>query len=102
MSDGIIAPGYDEEALKILSKKKNGNYCVLQVKDPQPRWYSWDWSDRCNEVCFLQMDPDYEPDETEVRVLFGLYLKQKRNGGKIDKEFFSNVVSKGSVSIMVI
>lgn len=31
MSDGIIAPGYEEEALKILSKKKNGNYCVLQV-----------------------------------------------------------------------
>lgn len=45
------------------------------------------------------MDPDYEPDETEVRVLFGLHLKQKRNGGKIDKEFFSNIVSKGSVSI---
>lgn len=44
------------------------------------------------------MDPEYEPDETEVRVLFGLYLKQKRNGGIIDKEFFSNVVSKGSVS----
>lgn len=33
VSDGIIAPGYDEEALKILSKKKNGNYCVLQVRD---------------------------------------------------------------------
>ncbi|CAF99794.1 unnamed protein product, partial [Tetraodon nigroviridis] len=74
VSDGIIAPGYDEEALKILSKKKNGNYCVLQ------------------------MDPEYEPDETEVRVLFGLYLKQKRNGGIINKEFFSNVVSKGSLS----
>ncbi|TMS13576.1 Bifunctional purine biosynthesis protein PURH [Larimichthys crocea] len=74
VSDGIIAPGYDEEALKILSKKKNGNYCVLQ------------------------MDPDYEPDEAEVRVLFGLYLKQKRNGGLIDKEFFSNVVSEGSLS----
>lgn len=44
------------------------------------------------------MDPDYEPDEAEVRVLFGLYLKQKRNGGLIDKEFFSNVVSEGSVS----
>lgn len=44
------------------------------------------------------MDPDYEPDEAEVRVLFGLYLKQKRNGGLIDKEFFSNIVSKGSVS----
>lgn len=45
-----------------------------------------------------QMDPDYEPDEAEVRVLFGLHLKQKRNGGLIDKEFFSNVVSKGLVS----
>lgn len=32
MSDGIVAPGYEEEALKILSKKKNGNYCVLQVR----------------------------------------------------------------------
>lgn len=32
VSDGIIAPGYEEEALKILSKKKNGNYCVLQVR----------------------------------------------------------------------
>lgn len=48
------------------------------------------------------MDPDYEPDESELRVLFGLHLKQKRNGGKIDKEFFSNVVSKGSVSAAVI
>uniref|UniRef100_A0A674PJC2 Bifunctional purine biosynthesis protein ATIC n=1 Tax=Takifugu rubripes TaxID=31033 RepID=A0A674PJC2_TAKRU len=74
VSDGIIAPGYEEEALKILSKKKNGNYCVLQI------------------------DPEYEPDETEVRVLFGLYLKQKRNGGIINKEFFNNVVSKGSLS----
>uniref|UniRef100_A0A3Q1IQ89 Bifunctional purine biosynthesis protein ATIC n=1 Tax=Anabas testudineus TaxID=64144 RepID=A0A3Q1IQ89_ANATE len=67
VSDGIIAPGYDEEALKILSKKKNGNYCVLQ------------------------MDPDYQPDEAEVRVLFGLHLKQKRNEGLINKDFFSNV-----------
>lgn len=32
VSDGIVAPGYEEEALKILSKKKNGNYCVLQVR----------------------------------------------------------------------
>ncbi|XP_008308182.1 bifunctional purine biosynthesis protein ATIC [Cynoglossus semilaevis] len=74
VSDGIIAPGYDEEALKILSKKKAGKYCVLQ------------------------MDPDYEPDEEEVRVLFGLHLKQKRNTAVINKEFFSNVVSKGSLS----
>ncbi|ROI62489.1 Bifunctional purine biosynthesis protein PURH, partial [Anabarilius grahami] len=74
VSDGIVAPGYEEEALRILSKKKNGNYCVLQ------------------------MDPDYEPDEEEVRVLFGLYLKQKRNGAVIDKELFSNIVSKGKLS----
>lgn len=47
-----------------------------------------------------QMDPDYEPDETEVRMLFGLYLKQKRNGALIDKQLFSNVVSKGSVSLL--
>ncbi|XP_063068359.1 bifunctional purine biosynthesis protein PURH [Engraulis encrasicolus] len=74
VSDGIIAPGFEEEALRILSKKKNGNYCVLQ------------------------MDPSYEPDEAEVRVLFGLHLKQKRNGASINKELFSNVVSKGKLS----
>lgn len=74
VSDGIIAPGYDEEALRILSKKKNGNYCVLQ------------------------MDPGYEPHEQEVRVLFGLHLKQKRNNSVIDKELFSNIVSKGTLS----
>ncbi len=43
------------------------------------------------------MDPEYEPDEEEVRVLFGLHLKQKRNGAVIDKELFSNIVSKGKV-----
>ncbi|XP_051982340.1 bifunctional purine biosynthesis protein PURH [Xyrauchen texanus] len=74
VSDGIIAPGYEEEAQRILSKKKNGNYCVLR------------------------MDPEYEPDEQEVRVLFGLHLKQKRNGAVIDKELFSNIVSKGKLS----
>ncbi|XP_023616787.1 bifunctional purine biosynthesis protein PURH isoform X3 [Myotis lucifugus] len=70
VSDGIIAPGYEEEALKILSKKKNGNYCVLQ------------------------MDQSYNPDENEVRTLFGLCLSQKRNNGVIDRSLFSNVVTK--------
>ncbi|CAL8350893.1 unnamed protein product [Merluccius merluccius] len=74
VSDGIIAPGYEEEALKILSKKKGGKYCVLQ------------------------MDPEYEPEEPEVRVLFGLHLKQNRNGALIDKKLFSKVVSKGTLS----
>lgn len=36
VSDGVVAPGYEEEALKILSKKKNGAYCVLQVCTPAP------------------------------------------------------------------
>ncbi|MCI4393544.1 hypothetical protein PGIGA_G00158530 [Pangasianodon gigas] len=74
VSDGIIAPGYDPEALRILGKKKNGNYCVLQ------------------------MDPSYEPEEQEVRILFGLHMKQKRNNGVIDKQLFSNVISSGSLS----
>lgn len=43
------------------------------------------------------MDPEYEPDEEEVRVLFGLHLKQKRNGAVIDEKLFSNIVSKGKV-----
>ncbi|KAK2102414.1 hypothetical protein P7K49_020081 [Saguinus oedipus] len=70
VSDGIIAPGYEEEALTILSKKINGNYCVLQ------------------------MDQSYKSDENEVRTLFGLHLSQKRNNGVVDKSLFSNVVTK--------
>ncbi|XP_053141431.1 bifunctional purine biosynthesis protein ATIC [Hemicordylus capensis] len=70
VSDGIVAPGYDEEALKILSRKKNGSYCVLQ------------------------MDAAYEPDENEIRTLFGLHLMQKRNDGVIDRPLFKNIVTK--------
>ena len=66
-------------------------------------WSKWLEPDPFGSLFFghissSQMDPAYEPDDAEVRVLFGLYLKQKRNGGLINKEFFSNVVSKGSVS----
>ncbi|XP_039599312.1 bifunctional purine biosynthesis protein PURH [Polypterus senegalus] len=73
VSDGIIAPGFEEEALKILAKKKSGAYCVLQ------------------------MDPGYVPAETEVRVLFGLHLAQKRNDAVIDRSLFSNVVTQGTL-----
>ncbi|XP_053554782.1 bifunctional purine biosynthesis protein ATIC [Bombina bombina] len=69
VSDGIVAPGYEEEALKILSKKKNGSYCVLQ------------------------MDPEYEPDGMELRSIFGLQLEQKINDGIIDNNLFSNLVT---------
>ncbi|XP_067596792.1 bifunctional purine biosynthesis protein ATIC isoform X2 [Pseudorca crassidens] len=70
VSDGVIAPGYEDEALKLLSKKKNGNYCVLQ------------------------MDQSYSPDENEVRTLFGLRLSQKRNNSVINRSLFSNIVTK--------
>uniref|UniRef100_A0A8C7E6B2 5-aminoimidazole-4-carboxamide ribonucleotide formyltransferase/IMP cyclohydrolase n=1 Tax=Naja naja TaxID=35670 RepID=A0A8C7E6B2_NAJNA len=70
VSDGIVAPGFDEEALKILSKKKNGSYCVLQI------------------------DPTFEPEENEIRTLFGLHLMQKRNDGVIDRSLFKNIVTK--------
>ncbi|XP_022349356.1 bifunctional purine biosynthesis protein PURH isoform X3 [Enhydra lutris kenyoni] len=69
-ADRMSSFGYEDEALKILSKKKNGNYCVLQ------------------------MDQSYNPDENEVRTLFGLRLSQKRNNGVIDRSLFSNVVTK--------
>lgn len=70
VSDGIIAPGYEEEALKLLSKKKGGAYCVLQI------------------------DPTYEPSTTEIRTVYGLTLEQKRNDVVIDEKLLSNVVSK--------
>ncbi|KFV17224.1 Bifunctional purine biosynthesis protein PURH, partial [Tauraco erythrolophus] len=70
VSDGVVAPGYEEEALKILAKKKNGSYCILQ------------------------MDPHYEPDDTEIRTLYGLHLMQKRNNAVIDRSLFKNIVTK--------
>ncbi|CAL1288988.1 unnamed protein product, partial [Larinioides sclopetarius] len=70
VSDGIIAPGYEPAALDILKKKKNGGYCVLQ------------------------MDPGYKPSDLEVRTLFGLNLSQKRNDAVIDKNLFTNIISK--------
>lgn len=73
MSDGIIAPGYQPEALAILEKKKGGKYCVLQ------------------------MDPDYEPAEMETKTIYGLQLMQKRNNYVISSETFNNIVSKRGV-----
>lgn len=55
VSDGVIAPGYDQEALQLLTKKKSGKYLVLQ------------------------MDPDYEPPALETRTVYGVQLTQHRN-----------------------
>ncbi|VVC26909.1 Hypothetical protein CINCED_3A014748 [Cinara cedri] len=70
VSDGIIAPGYTDEALNLLKKKKGGNYCVLQI------------------------DANYTPNSVERKVLFGMTLEQKRNNGKIDENLFTNIVTK--------
>lgn len=69
VSDGIIAPGYDPEAFEILKKKKNGGYCILQI------------------------DPAFEPDLIERKMIFGLTLEQRRNDAIIDKELFKNIVT---------
>lgn len=79
VSDGVIAPDYDEAALEILKKKKAGKYVVLK------------------------MDPTYEPPEQETRQVYGLYMEQKRNNYKVDASLFTNIVSKNknvSLSVM--
>ena len=69
VSDGIIAPGYEREALAILKKKKGGQYRILQI------------------------DPDYAPAATEQRQLFGVQLAQQRNDFIPDAAFFHPIVT---------
>ena len=68
VSDGVIAPGYEPEALELLKSKKNGNYNVIQI------------------------DPDYV--EIERKQVFGVIFEQGRNNLKIDRELLSNVVTE--------
>ena len=70
VSDGVIAPGYTEEALEILKTKKKGNYNVVQ------------------------MDPDYVPEVQEFKDVFGITFQQGRNNFKIDEELLSNIVTE--------
>ena len=70
VSDGVIAPGYEPEALEILKEKKKGNYNVIQI------------------------DPDYVPDTIEHKEVFGITFEQGRNELKIDNDFFSNIVTE--------
>jgi phosphoribosylaminoimidazolecarboxamide formyltransferase/IMP cyclohydrolase len=69
VSDLIIAPSYETEALDILRSKRGGSYRILQ------------------------MDPDYEPPEAESRELFGFSLSQQRNTARIDASLFQNAVT---------
>ena len=70
VSDGVIAPGYTDEALEILKAKKNGNYCVIEI------------------------DPDYVPAPFERKDVFGITFEQGRNELNIDENFFSNIVTE--------
>lgn len=69
VSDGIIAPGYSEEALEILMSKKKGNYCVIK------------------------MDLNYEPEEIEKREIYGITFQQKRDNISIKDDLLKNIVT---------
>ena len=70
VSDGVIAPGYSEEALEILAQKKKGNYNVIQI------------------------DENYGPAKLEHKQVFGVTFEQGRQDLKIDDELLSNIVTK--------
>ena len=86
VSDGVIAPGYDTDALEILKKKKQGKYCVLEVSD-LPH------SGPTNDVS-PQMDPTYVPQALETRQVYGVSLQQNRNDAQIVPALFGDVVSE--------
>ena len=69
VSDGVIAPGYEPEALEILKAKKKGNYAVIEI------------------------DPNYEPNPIEHKEVFGITFEQGRNELVIDDELLANVVT---------
>ncbi len=70
VSDGVIAPGYTDEALEILKTKKKGNYNIVQI------------------------DPDYIPEEIEHKDVYGVTFEQGRNNLKIDRDFLmQNIVT---------
>lgn len=70
VSDGIIAPGYDKDALEILKEKKKGNFVILE------------------------MNPEYEPPELEEREIYGIIMEQSRNNINVNKDLFKNIVTK--------
>ena len=75
VSDGVIAPGYDDAALEILKKKKGGRYTILQ------------------------MDPNYEPAATESRQVYGISLTQARNNVKINAKTFQRVIVPANTTL---
>ena len=90
VSDGIIAPGYSREALDVLSTKKGGKYCVLQVSLAKN-------INICVDAFIhypTKIDPAYTPPEVETRQVYGVSLQQRRNNAQISAQLFENVVSE--------
>ena len=73
VSDGIIAPGYEPEALEILKSKKKGNYNIVAI------------------------DPAYVPDPVETKEVYGITFEQGRNDYRVTPESLDNVVTAASV-----
>jgi len=69
VSDGIIAPDYDDEALEILKSKRKGTYCILKI------------------------DENYKPNPIETKQVYGVSFEQGRNELKINRELLSNIVT---------
>lgn len=70
VSDGIIAPAFDPDALEILKEKKGGNYAIVQI------------------------DENYVPDDMEKKQVFGITFEQSRNNSIITKDILNNIVTK--------
>ena len=70
VSDGVIAPGYDDDALEVLKTKRKGGYNIVEI------------------------DPDYEPDPIEHKQVFGITFEQGRNSLELNAELLQNVVTK--------
>ncbi len=73
VSDGIIAPGYDDDALEVLKSKRKGNYTIIEI------------------------DASYEPDPIERKQVFGITFEQARNNFKIDENLFKKVVTENKI-----
>ena len=70
VSDGVIAPGYDDDALEILKSKRNGNYNIIKI------------------------DENYTPAERERKQVFGITFEQGRNNFEINRELLSDIVTR--------
>ena len=70
VSDGVIAPGYEPEALEILKSKRKGNYNIVKI------------------------DPDFVPAAQETKQVYGITFEQGRNNFEINRELLANIVTE--------